>query len=78
MKAYPTHHGFASGTYAVRVRAFGSKSPTRQIVYVDGETVRAWDPVAGYYSTCHSISQRDQARIIAAIATQAARVSVPG
>jgi hypothetical protein len=33
-------------------------------IAVDGDTVRVYDSVAGYYVTLHSISKRTQARIL--------------
>lgn len=48
----------------IRAKAFsGGKIETiRCIVDADG-TVRVWDAVAGYYTTCHSLSERNQARV---------------
>ena len=50
----------------VRCQAFpesqGSRSINRVIVDNDG-TIRVWDNIAGYYSTCHSLSEDDQRRI---------------
>ena len=48
----------------VRAKAFSSEGVrTHQVmVYGDG-TVRVWDAVAGYYTTCHRLSKNAEARI---------------
>lgn len=49
----------------IRARAFNGKLETiKALVAEDG--IRVWDSVAGYYTTCHSLSARDQGRIKAA------------
>jgi hypothetical protein len=41
-------------TLTVRANAFGRVETIRVMVDVDG-TVRVWDSVAGYYTTCHRL-----------------------
>jgi hypothetical protein len=51
-------------TVTVRARAFGGRLETVKCMVEDG-TVRVYDSVAGHYTTCHSLSTRDVARIVA-------------
>lgn len=46
----------------MRGRAFGGKLETLYIEVDDQGVVRVWDDVAGCYTTCHSMSEREQAR----------------
>lgn len=48
----------------VKCKAFsgGRIAAHRCIVDADG-TVRVYDDAAGYYTTCHSMSERTQARV---------------
>jgi hypothetical protein len=48
----------------VRCRAFSGEGVRMNRIAVDGDTVRVYDSVAGYYVTLHSISKRTQARIL--------------
>jgi hypothetical protein len=51
----------AQGT--ARAKFFsGGKIETLGVI-VEGETVRVWDSVAGYYTTCHSLTADQQKRI---------------
>ncbi len=53
-----------SKTVTVKCKAFsgGRIQSHRCIVDADG-SVRVYDDVAGYYTTCHSMSERTQARV---------------
>lgn len=53
-----------------RVKVFGQVGNHRLRVHVAGGMVGVWDSIAGHYTTCHSISQRVQARILRAAADQ--------
>lgn len=37
-----------------------------RVLIADGQ-VRVWDPIAGYYTICHSLSARTQRRICAGL-----------
>lgn len=52
-------------TVTIRARAFGGRLETIK-AQIDGATVRVYDEVAGHYTTCHSLSERDIGRIRAA------------
>lgn len=57
----------------VRCRAFRSETgPSLHRVCVEDGVVRVWDNIAGYYTFCHSLSRRTEARIIALAAKGAA------
>ena len=43
--------------------AFGSSRIEAQTFLVEGDEVKIWDDVAGYFSTCHSLSERVLSRI---------------
>jgi hypothetical protein len=52
-----------SKTITTRAKAFAGRLQTiRAMVDTDG-TVRVYDSVAGYYTTCHSLSDSAQRRI---------------
>lgn len=55
----------------VRAKAFSSEGVRENRVLVEGQSVRVYDSVAGYYTTCHSLSAAAQRRIIK-LAQQAA------
>jgi hypothetical protein len=47
-----------------RAKAFAGQGVQTIQALVEGDgTVRVYDDVAGYYTTCHSLSERAQARI---------------
>ncbi len=48
----------------VRCRAFSCEGVRMNRIAVDGDTIRVYDSVAGYYVTLHSIAKRTQARIL--------------
>lgn len=48
----------------VRCRAFSCEGVRLNKIAVDGDTIRVYDSVAGYYVTLHSLSKRTQARIL--------------
>lgn len=49
-----------------RCRAFsGAKIGDHRMLVSKGLTVRVWDPIAGHYTLCHSISRRNLAHIVA-------------
>lgn len=48
----------------VRCRAFSCEGVRLNRIAVDGDTIRVYDSVAGYYVTLHSIAERTQARIL--------------
>ena len=55
-------------TYGIilRTRAFGGRLETnKHAVDADG-TVTVYDTIAGYYTSCHSLSARDLGRVRAA------------
>lgn len=54
-------------TAKIRAKAFGRMETITVSVDEDG-TVRVWDEVAGYYTTCHSLSAAAMRRARAAIA----------
>lgn len=57
----------------VRCRAFHSETgPSLHRVCVEDGLVRVWDNIAEYYTFCHSLSRRTEARIIALAAKGAA------
>lgn len=47
----------------VRCRAFSGYGVRNHRCLISGRTVRVYDPIAGYYTTCHSLSAATQARI---------------
>lgn len=48
----------------IRAKAFsGSKTAQHRCMVDDNGTVRVYDDVAGYYTTCHSLSLPAQARV---------------
>ena len=49
-------------TVTTKAKAFGKLVPIKAKVDEDG-TVRVWDDVAGYYTTCHGLSAAAQQRI---------------
>jgi hypothetical protein len=47
----------------IRAKAFSCENVKTHTVAVDADgTVRVWDSVAGYYTTCHSLSKSAQAK----------------
>jgi hypothetical protein len=47
-----------------RAKAFSGEGIQTHKFNVDAEgTVRVWDSVAGYFTTCHSLSKSAEARI---------------
>lgn len=48
----------------VEAKAFSAEGVRQHRVAVDGETVRVYDPVAGHYTACHSLSAGAQRRIV--------------
>lgn len=47
-----------------RAKAFRGQGVQTIEALVEGDgTVRVYDDIAGYYTTCHSLSERAQARI---------------
>lgn len=51
-------------TITTRARAFSGYGIQQITARVDADgTVRVWDSVAGYYTTCHSLSDSACARI---------------
>lgn len=54
----------ADKVLTIRTKAFSGEGIKKHRVMVDADgTVRVYDSVAGYYTTCHSLSQGTQARI---------------
>ena len=49
-------------TVTTKAKAFGKLANINATVDADG-TVRVWDDVAGYYTTCHGLSAAAQQRI---------------
>ena len=63
----------------ISVRAFGGRLEQVRCLVTSNGTVRVYDPIAGYYTTCHSLSARDQLRARCAASSRlcaAARRSV--
>lgn len=51
-------------TITVRAKAFSCEGVRDHKMIVDEDgTVRVWDSVAGYYTTCHAMSDRTCLRI---------------
>jgi hypothetical protein len=51
-------------TMTIRCKAFdGEGVRTNRVMVDDDGTVRVYDSVAGYYTTCHSLSERTMRRI---------------
>lgn len=49
----------------VKCKPWSAESAGLHKVLVDGDDyVRVWDPVAGHYTVCHSLSQADCKRIV--------------
>lgn len=49
--------------YIIRANAFGEGVETARCT-VDGTgVVRVWDSIAGYYTTCHQLTEAQQNRI---------------
>jgi len=48
----------------VRCRAFSGEGVRLNKIMIDGDTIRVYDSVAGYYVTLHSIAERTQRRIL--------------
>jgi hypothetical protein len=55
----------------VKAKAFSGEGVRTHQVMVEDKTVRVYDPVAGYYTNCHSLSTGAQQRIVK-LAQQAA------
>lgn len=47
-----------------RAKAFGGEGVREHRMLVDDVRVRVWDSVAGYYTTCHSLSKAAIKRVI--------------
>jgi len=48
----------------VRARFFsGQPIETRKVIVEDDGTIRVWDELAGYYTTCHSLTRSAERRI---------------
>lgn len=54
---------YSNEIITVRVRAFNGKLETVQCIVNNDGTVRVFDDIAGFYSACHSLSERQQSRI---------------
>ena len=50
----------------LRCKPFSSSPRASYQLMVEGTSVRVWDSIAGYYTTCHSLSARDIAAACAA------------
>lgn len=48
----------------VKAKAFSGEGARTHRVLVNDKTVRVYDPVAGHYTVCHSLSASAQRRII--------------
>jgi hypothetical protein len=47
-----------------RAQAFSNEGIKTHRFSIDADgTVRVWDPIAGYYTTCHSLRKSAEARI---------------
>jgi hypothetical protein len=46
----------------MRTRAFLGVLATHRVRVDKGGEVRVWDPVAGYFTSCHSMSEREMSR----------------
>lgn len=58
-------------TITVRCRPFcGDSGPALHRVSVEDGVVRVWDHVAGYFTLCHRLSRKAEARIIALAAAK--------
>lgn len=53
----------------IRCRAFGGQLGTHRVELRPDGDVAVYDRLAGYYTTCHSLSARDLGRIRRAAAT---------
>jgi hypothetical protein len=53
-------------TIQIRARAFNGILETISCIVDSDGTVRVYDSIAGHYTTCHSLSNRDLGRIRAA------------
>lgn len=52
-------------TITAKAKAFSTESARQYRFMVDADgTVRVWDDVAGYYTTCHIISERVRRRLV--------------
>jgi hypothetical protein len=59
----PTETMKATIEITARAKAFSSEGIRNHRFQIDGETVRVWDEVAGYFTTCHSLSKSAIRRI---------------
>lgn len=50
-------------TVTARAKAFSSEPVNEYKFQVEGKTVRVLDSIAGHFTLCHSLSQRQQQRI---------------
>lgn len=51
-------------TIKARAKVWSGRGATSERFQVDADgTIRVYDSVAGHYTTCHSMSERSQARI---------------
>ncbi len=51
-------------TLTIRAKAFANEGVKSHKVSIDSDgTVRVWDSVAGFFTTCHSLSQSAIRRI---------------
>ena len=56
-------------TIQIRCRAFaGDRIKINRISVDDGGKVRVWDPVAGHFTRCHSLTPRSMGKIASAMA----------
>ena len=46
-----------------RAKAFSNEGIRAHRFQIEGETVRVWDEVAGYFTTCHSLGKSSIRRI---------------
>ena len=56
---YNTHVRFTAV-----VPAFRAEGRRKNRISVDGTQVSVWDDVAGYYTTCHSLTPAQQKRLV--------------
>lgn len=63
------YNGNNLGLYIAEVWCKAFNSVERNLLLVDhkAKDVRAWDSVAGHYTTCHNLSQKTMDRVIKAV-----------
>lgn len=47
-----------------RFRAFSGEGVKINKALISGSQVRVWDKAAGHYTVCHSLSKRQQSRLV--------------